>query len=171
MLNTSRPDVHARSIKAVALDAMTGEVRTATFGYDAAAVAEWVRSLTLPRNASTSPASPGSTCRRSSRRWASTASMARSRRLIKPRPTARGRTIATTRSPRQDALRVGNVSRGAGARRRVRGVARDLARALDDAREDWRCKQRLSVPPQAWPRVSTRPLPTGRKATGATGRG
>ena len=38
-------DVHARSIKAVALDAMTGEVRSATFAYDAAAVAEWVGSL------------------------------------------------------------------------------------------------------------------------------
>ena len=38
-------DVHARSIKAVALDAMTGEVRAATFGYDAAAVAGWVKSI------------------------------------------------------------------------------------------------------------------------------
>ena len=38
-------DVHARSIKAVALDAMTGEVRSATFGYDAAAAAEWIRSI------------------------------------------------------------------------------------------------------------------------------
>lgn len=38
-------DVHARSIKAVALDAMTGEVRSATFGYDAAAAAEWIRSV------------------------------------------------------------------------------------------------------------------------------
>lgn len=35
-------DVHARSIKAVSLDVMTGEVRAATFGYDAGAVAEWV---------------------------------------------------------------------------------------------------------------------------------
>ena len=32
-------DVHARTIKAVALDAMTGEVRSATFGYDAAEIA------------------------------------------------------------------------------------------------------------------------------------
>ena len=43
MLNTTTfvgLDVHARSIKAVALDAMTGEVRSATFAYDAAAVAE-----------------------------------------------------------------------------------------------------------------------------------
>ena len=38
-------DVHARSIKAVALDALTGEVRSATFGYDAAAVADWVKSI------------------------------------------------------------------------------------------------------------------------------
>ena len=38
-------DVHARSIKAVALDAMTGEVRSATFAYDAAAVAAWGGSL------------------------------------------------------------------------------------------------------------------------------
>ncbi|WP_418922279.1 IS110 family transposase [Ellagibacter isourolithinifaciens] len=38
-------DVHARSIKAVALDAMTGEVRCAAFGYDAAAVADWVKAI------------------------------------------------------------------------------------------------------------------------------
>ncbi len=38
-------DVHARSIKAVSLDVMTGEVRAATFGHDAGAVAEWVRSV------------------------------------------------------------------------------------------------------------------------------
>lgn len=31
-------DVHARSIKAVSLDVMTGEARCATFGYDAGAV-------------------------------------------------------------------------------------------------------------------------------------
>lgn len=33
-------DVHARSIKACALNPMTGEVRRASFGYDPAAVAE-----------------------------------------------------------------------------------------------------------------------------------
>ena len=38
-------DVHARSIKAAALDVMTGEVRSAGFGYDACAVADWVRSI------------------------------------------------------------------------------------------------------------------------------
>ena len=41
-------DVHARKIAAVALDAMTGEVRSATFGYDHSAVADWVKSLPQP---------------------------------------------------------------------------------------------------------------------------
>ena len=48
MLNTTTfvgLDVHARSVKAVALDVMTGETKSATFAYDAAAVAEWVGSL------------------------------------------------------------------------------------------------------------------------------
>ena len=36
---------HARSIQAVAFDAMTGEVRSAAFGYDAAEVAGWVSSV------------------------------------------------------------------------------------------------------------------------------
>ena len=47
MLNTTTfvgLDVHARSIKAVALDAMTGEVRSPHSPPDAAAVAEWVES-------------------------------------------------------------------------------------------------------------------------------
>ena len=38
-------DVHARKIAAVALDVMTGEVRSATFGYDHVAVADWVKSV------------------------------------------------------------------------------------------------------------------------------
>lgn len=38
-------DVHARSIKAVSLDVMIGEVRSATFGYDAVAVCEWIKSV------------------------------------------------------------------------------------------------------------------------------
>ena len=41
-------DVHARSIKAVAIDVMTGEVRSGSFGYDHVAVADWVRSLPQP---------------------------------------------------------------------------------------------------------------------------
>ena len=65
-------DVHARKIAAVALDVMTGEVRSATFGYDHVAVADWVKSV--------DPKAPASTCRRSSRPSASTASSAPSPR-------------------------------------------------------------------------------------------
>ena len=38
-------DVHARSIKACALNPMTGEVERASFGYDPASVAEWALSF------------------------------------------------------------------------------------------------------------------------------
>ena len=40
-------DVHARSIKACALNPMTGEVERASFGYDPASVAEWALGLSL----------------------------------------------------------------------------------------------------------------------------
>lgn len=73
-------DVHARSIKAVSLDVMTGEVRAATFGYDAGAVAEWVRSVDPGARCVYDPGSRASTCRRGSPAWGSTAWSAPSRR-------------------------------------------------------------------------------------------
>ena len=42
-------DVHARSIKACALNPMTGEVERASFGYDPASVAEWALSFESPK--------------------------------------------------------------------------------------------------------------------------
>ena len=42
-------DVHARSIKACALNPMTGEVERASFGYDPASVAEWALGFESPR--------------------------------------------------------------------------------------------------------------------------
>ena len=41
-------DVHARSIKACALNPMTGEVERASFGYDPASVAEWALGFESP---------------------------------------------------------------------------------------------------------------------------
>lgn len=74
-------DVHARSIKAVSLDVMTGEVRAATFGYDAGAVAEWVRSVDPgARCVYESGVSRASTCRRGFPAWGSTAWSAPPRR-------------------------------------------------------------------------------------------
>ncbi len=42
-------DVHARSIKAFALNPMSGECERASFGYDPAAIAEWALSFEEPR--------------------------------------------------------------------------------------------------------------------------
>ena len=42
-------DVHARSITAVALDSLTGEVRSMRFGYSPAEVASWILSFDSPR--------------------------------------------------------------------------------------------------------------------------
>lgn len=42
-------DVHARSITAVALDSMTGEVLSQRFGYDPAAVASWILKFDSPK--------------------------------------------------------------------------------------------------------------------------
>ena len=42
-------DVHARSIKACALNPMTGEVSRASFGYDPASVAEWGSGFKSPK--------------------------------------------------------------------------------------------------------------------------
>ena len=83
MLNTTTfvgLDVHARSIKAVALDVVTGETKSATFAYDAAAVAEWVGSLDPAAKCVYESGVTGFDLPRSSRRWASTASSARFRR-------------------------------------------------------------------------------------------
>lgn len=43
-------DVHARSIKASALDAETGEIKTMSFGYDPDSLAKWIRSFPSPVN-------------------------------------------------------------------------------------------------------------------------
>ncbi len=42
-------DVHARSITAVALDSITGEVRSQRFGYSPAEVASWISQLESPK--------------------------------------------------------------------------------------------------------------------------
>lgn len=73
-------DVHARSIKAVSLDVMTGEVRAATFGYDAGAVAGWVRSVDPRARCVYESGVTGFACRRGFPAWGSTAWSAPSRR-------------------------------------------------------------------------------------------
>lgn len=42
-------DVHARSVTAVALDSITGEVRSQKFGYSPAEIAGWILQLDSPK--------------------------------------------------------------------------------------------------------------------------
>ena len=65
-------DAHARFVKAVSLDVMTGELKSATFEYDNATVARWASSLPQPARCVCESGVPASTRRRSSPPWAST---------------------------------------------------------------------------------------------------
>ena len=166
MLNTTTfvgLDVHARSIKAVALDAMTGEVRSATFAYDAAAVAEWVRSLDPAAKCVYESGVTGFDLQKRLAALGVDCVVGAVSKMIKP-PADRKR-----KNDRNDAeflarmLSVGNVVEvwvpddGCEA-------ARDLVRALDDAREDLkRCKQRLSKFLMRHGYAFSETTPTGRR--------
>ena len=159
-------DVHARSIKAVSLDVMTGEVRAATFGYDAGAVAEWVRSVDPWGGACTSRGHglrPAEEAFRLGGRL-------RGRRRLEDDQAQRGQAQEERpqrrRVPRPHA--VGRQrGRGVGPRRRVRGRPRP-DRALEDARDDLsRSKQRLSSSCSGTGSSSTRGRPPAAgRATG-----
>ena len=101
MLNTTTfvgLDVHARSIKAVALDAMTGEVRSATFGYDAAEVAGWVSSVDPSAKCVYESGVTGFDLQKRLSSMGIDCVVGAVSKMIKPAPTGGGRTTATTRS-------------------------------------------------------------------------
>ena len=137
-------DVHARSIKAVALDAMTGEVRSATFAYDAAAVAEWVRSLDPAAKCVYESGVTGFDLQKRLAALGVDCVVGAVSKMIKPSADRKRKNDRNDAEFLARMLSVGNVVEvwvpddGCEA-------ARDLSRALDDAREDLkRCKQRLS---------------------------
>ena len=121
-------DVHASSIKAVALDAMTGEVRSATFGYDAAEVAGWVSSVDPSAKCVYESGVTGFDLQKRLASMGIDCVVGAVSKMIKP-PADR---------KRKNDVEVWVPDDGCEA-------ARDLSRALDDAREDLkRRKQRLS---------------------------
>ena len=117
-------DVHALD-KGRRPDAMTGEVRSATRPRRRSC-RRMGASSTLPQLARVRRVT-GFDLQRSSRRWASTAPSARVSKTIKPRPTGRERTTATTPNSSPGCF-VGNVIE-VWSRRRMRGGARPGARA------------------------------------------
>ncbi len=137
-------DVHARSIKAVALDVVTGEVRSATFGYDACAVAEWIRSIDPGARCVYESGVTGFDLQKKLSSLGVDCVIGAVSKMIKPAADRR------RKSDRNDAeflarmLSVGNIVEVWVPDDECE-AARDLARALDDAREDLRRqKQRLS---------------------------
>ena len=156
-------DVHARSIKAVALDAMTGEVRSATFGYDAAEVAGWVSSVDPSAKCVYESGVTGFDLQKRLSSMGIDCVVGAVSKMIKP-PADRKR-----KNDRNDAeflarmLSVGNVVEVWVPDDECE-AARDLSRALDDAREDLkRCKQRLSKFLLRHGYVFSETTPTGRR--------
>ncbi len=147
MLNTTTfvgLDVHARSIKAVALDAMTGEVRSATFGYDAAEVAGWVSSVDPSAKCVYESGVTGFDLQKRLASMGIDCVVGAVSKMIKPAADRKRKNDRNDAEFLASMLSVGNVVEVWVPDDECE-AARDLVRALDDAREDLkRCKQRLS---------------------------
>ena len=137
-------DVHARSIKAVALDAMTGEVRSATFGYDAAAVADWVSSVDPSAKCVYESGVAGFDLQKRLDALGIDCAIGAVSKMIKPSADRRRKNDRNDAEFLARMLSVGNVVEVWVPDDECE-AARDLSRALDDAREEvTRSKQMLS---------------------------
>lgn len=147
MLNTTTfvgLDAHARSIKAVALDATTGEVRSAAFGYDAAEVAGWASSVDPSAKCVYESGVTGFDPQKKLSSLGVDRVVGAVSKMIKPSADRRKKNDRNDAEFLARMLSVGNVVE-AWAPDDECEAARDLSRALDGAREDLkRCKQRLS---------------------------
>ena len=129
-------DVHARSISACALDPLTGEITEGRFGAEAGALAEWALAFDGPPCVYESGPT-GWHLARELKALGVDCVVGASSRMLRP-PADRGR-----KTDRRDAeflarlLATRNITEGE--------AARDLSRALEDARCDLqRARQRLS---------------------------
>lgn len=137
-------DVHARSIKAVALDVVTGEVRSAGFGYDHAAVAEWARSLPQPAKCVYESGVTGFDLQKRLSEDGVDCVIGAVSKMIKPAADKRRKNDRNDAEFLARMLAVGNVVEVWVPDDECE-AARDLTRALEDAREETaRSKQLLS---------------------------
>ena len=136
-------DVHARSVSACAFDPFTGEVVQRSFGTDAGEIAAWIKGFEQPRAVYESGPTGFALCRQL-RALGVDCVVGAVSRMQKPAAERR------RKNDRRDAAFLARLL----ATRNVVEVwvppagaeaARDLSRALDDAREDLqRARQRLS---------------------------
>lgn len=129
-------DVHARSIKAVSLDVMTGEVRAATFGYDAGAVAEWVRSVDPGARCVYESGVTGFDLQKRLSGLGVDCVVGAVSKMIKPSADRRRKNDRNDAEFLARMLSVGNVVEVWVPDDECE-AARDLTRALEDARVDW----------------------------------
>lgn len=156
-------DVHARSIKAVSLDVMTGEVRCATFGYDAGAVAEWVRSVDPRARCVYESGATGFDLQKRLSGLGVDCVVGAVSKMIKPSADRRRKNDRNDAEFLARMLSVGNVVEVWVPDDECE-AARDLTRALEDARDDLsRSKQRLSKFLLRHGLVFDERTPTGRR--------
>lgn len=156
-------DVHARSIKAVSLDVMTGEVRCATFGYDAGAVAEWVRSVDPGARCVYESGVTGFDLQKRLSGLGVDCVVGAVSKMIKPSADRRRKNDRNDAEFLARMLSVGNVVEVWVPDDECE-AARDLTRALEDARDDLsRSKQRLSKFLLRHGLVFDERTPTGRR--------
>lgn len=156
-------DVHARSIKAVSLDVMTGEVRCATFGYDAGAVAEWVRSVDPRARCVYESGATGFDLQKRLSGLGVDCVVGAVSKMIKPSADRRRKNDRNDAEFLARMLSVGNVVEVWVPDDECE-AARDLTRALEDARDDLsRSKQRLSKFLLKHGLVFDERTPTGRR--------
>lgn len=156
-------DVHARSIKAVSLDVMTGEVRAATFGYDAGAVAEWVRSVDPRARCVYESGVTGFDLQKRLSGLGVDCAVGAVSKMIKPSADRRRKNDRNDAEFLARMLSVGNVVEVWVPDDECE-AARDLTRALEDARDDLsRSKQRLSKFLLRHGLVFDERTPTGRR--------
>ena len=137
-------DVHARSIKAVSLDVMTGEARCATFGYDAGAVAGWVRSVDPKARCVYESGVTGFDLQKRLSGLGVGCVVGAVSKMIKPSADRRRKNDRNDAELLARMLSVGNVVEVWVPDDECE-AARDLTRALEDARDELsRSKQRLS---------------------------
>lgn len=156
-------DVHARSIKAVSLDVMTGEVRAATFGYDAGAVAGWVRSVDPRARCVYESGATGFDLQKRLSGLGVDCVVGAVSKMIKPSADRRRKNDRNDAEFLARMLSVGNVVEVWVPDDECE-AARDLTRALEDARDDLsRSKQRLSKFLLRHGLVFDERTPTGRR--------
>lgn len=149
-------DVHARSISACAFDPMTGEVTRARFGYDPASVAERVLGFESPKAVYESGPT-GFHLRRALRALDVDCAVGAVSKMHRP---------AADRGRKNDRRDAEWPARLLACRTEA---ARDLSRALEDARDDLqRARQRMSkFPPRHGP-VFDEATPAGRRRSNWT---